>query len=283
MKKTIATLLLSILVLSLLLCSCDLNLKKEEEDPIIKKTEIRQNDDSVTVVYEDGYELTYLLTQPIESYKEEDGTLGARAIGSVFGYYQISGGSIDITSGDTIVAGTGGVHFEGNGNGGYIVSGDAFLGNVDMSGASMQVGSANNFFVLDGKKYEDCATELLGVFRSKTTLLDLATGYEKEPFTTVAGFTKFEQLESVILPTSIKKVRKNAFEGCTKLTIVYYCGTAQEWEGVELVGTEVIKDKETVDFTPNLLESCTVYFYSEEEPTSAGNYWHLVDGKPTAW
>lgn len=267
MKKTIATLLLSILVLSLLLCSCDLNLKKEEEDPIIKKTEIRQNDDSVTVVYEDGYELTYLLTQPIESYTEEDGTLGARAIGSAFGYYQISGG----------------VHFEGNGNGGYIVSGDAFLGNVDMSGASMQVGSANNFFVLDGKKYEDCATELLGVFRSKTTLLDLATGYEKEPFTTVAGFTKFEQLESVILPTSIKKVRKNAFEGCTKLTIVYYCGTAQEWEGVELVGTEVIKDKETVDFIPNLLESCTVYFYSEEEPTSAGNYWHFVDSKPIAW
>lgn len=283
MKRTLTVLILAIFTLSFLFCSCNLNLKKEEEDPIIKKTEIRQNDDSVTVVYEDGYELTYSLTQPIESYKEEDGTLSARAIGSVFGYYQISHGSINTVPSDSVVVGTGGVHFEGNGNGGYVVSGDAFLGNVDMSGASMQVGSANNYFECDGKKYENCATELLGIFRNKTTLLDLATGYEKEPFATVAGFTKFEQLESVILPTSIKKVRKNAFEGCTKLATVYYCGTAQEWEGVELVGTEVIKDKETVDFTPNLLESCTVYFYSEEEPTSAGNYWHLVDGKPIAW
>ena len=283
MKKTLTVLLLAVLTLSLLLCGCDqLSLKKEEK-PIIKKVEIREDANSVTVVYEDGYELAYSLTNPIETYTEEDGTLGARAIGSVFGYYQIPGGSIGITSGDTAVAGTGGVHFEGNGNGGYIVSGEAFLGNVDMSGATVQMGSANNFFLLDGKKYEDCATELLDIFRSKTTLLDFATGYEKEPLTIIAGFSKFEQLESVILPTSIKKVRKNAFEGCTKLTTVYYYGTAQEWEGVELVGTEVIKDKETLDFISNLLESCTVYFYSENEPTSAGNYWHLVDGKPTKW
>ena len=57
MKKTVAVLLLTILTIALLLCGCDANLQKEGT-PIIKKTEIREGDKSVTVVYEDGYELS---------------------------------------------------------------------------------------------------------------------------------------------------------------------------------------------------------------------------------
>ena len=29
--------------------------------------------------------------------------------------------------------------------------------------------------------------------------------------------------------------------------------------------------------------SITVYFYSENEPVSVGNYWHYVMGVPTIW
>ena len=142
-------------------------------------------------------------------------------------------------------------------------------------------------FEHNGKKYENCSSELLAIFRANTTLIDFVTGYKKEPFDSIYtnGFTKFEKLEAIILPTSIKKVDKKAFDGCAKLTTVYYLGTPEEWEKVELMGTE-IKDKdgkETVQTVENLLATCTVYFYSEEAPTGTDNYWHLVDGKPTMW
>ena len=120
--------------------------------------------------------------------------------------------------------------------------------------------------------------------RSKTTLIDFATGYEKEPIESIVDFRWFENLEAVILPASIKKVGRNAFDSCTKLTTVYYYGTPAEWENVELVGTEIkYIGEEDVKFFPNKIADCTVYFYSEQEPTQAGNYWHLVDGKPTKW
>ena len=33
----------------------------------------------------------------------------------------------------------------------------------------------------------------------------------------------------------------------------------------------------------SVLLSKTIYFYSEEQPTEPGNYWHYVDGIPTPW
>ena len=52
MKKTVAVLLLTILTIALLLCGCDANIQKEET-PIIRKTEIREDDKSVTVWVEE--------------------------------------------------------------------------------------------------------------------------------------------------------------------------------------------------------------------------------------
>lgn len=282
MKKTLTVILLSILTLSVLLCSCNLNSQKEEENPIIKKVEIRQNDDSVTVVYEDGYELTYSLTQPIDASVEKDGTRSARAIGSSVFFFATSGNTVTITPGFN-TEGTGEYYDGSIGTGDFVVSGEAFVGNL----TGVQVQGAAAALEHNGKRYENCSAELLKLFKANTTLIDFATGYEKEPFGTIcsSGFTNFEKLQAIILPSSVKKVDKRAFEGCTKLTTVYYYGTAQEWEDVELVGTETKdkEDKEKAETIPNLLESCTVYFYSEVAPTDAGNYWHLVDGKPTAW
>ena len=283
MKRTLTIILLSILTLALLLCGCDKNSKKEDE--IIKKTEIRQDAGSVIVVYEDGYERTYSLTQPIDVLVEKDGSRSARAIGSSIFYLTLRDG-VTITT-DKAVAGTGGYYAEGDGLGNYTVSGEGFIGTA--SGVQVQNGA--NYFEHDGKKYEDCSAELFTIFRANTTMVDFATGYEKEPFDSISnsGFTRFEKLESVILPTSIKKVGKKAFDECNKLITVYYCGTAAEWKSVELVSTE-IKHKddkddknEPVEIIENALAKCTVYFYSEQAPTGTGNYWHLVDGKPTKW
>ena len=285
MKKTLAALLLVVLSIALLLCGCDKFLTQKEENPIIKKVEIREDANSVTVVYEDGYELTYALTQPIETFVEKDNTRSARAVGMSLIYFT----STDKT---TIISGGGekgdySATVDNSGN--YIISDNAFVGNAFVSGLQVQVSLDTGSFKQSGKVYEDCSTELLTIFRQKTTLIDFATGFEATPYDNISafGFEKFENLEAIILPTSIKTVGKKAFDNCPKLTTVYYLGTEAEWQNVELVCVEnktIDNDKnETVEIIENALTSCTVYFYSENEPTATGNYWHLVDGKPTAW
>ena len=285
MKKTVAVLLLTILTIALLLCGCDANLQKEGT-PIIKKTEIREDDKSVTVVYEDGYELSYLFTQPIETFVEEDVTRTARAIGSVYAYY------VDFTQSTSPFASAAGAedyYASVDGEGNIVVSGEAFIGNASMSELQTQSNKVERYFEKDGKKYVDYSVDLLTIFHQKTKLIDFATGYEEEPYDNISdfGFRKFEALEAVILPVSIKKVGKKAFEDCPQLTTVYYFGTEIEWQSVELVATEtqtIDEDKnETVEVIKNDLARCTVYFYSEDAPTATGNYWHFVNGVPVAW
>ena len=287
MKKTLTILLLAMLTLALLLCGCNDSKKKDE---IIKKVDIRIDNDSAIVVYEDGYERTYSLTQPIETFVENNGTRSARAIGVSLYYFTSTDnpsamvGSVALGSGigDTISV---------NDSGDYVISGSGFVGNASMTDIKVQMSNSGGYLLHDGKKYENCDSELLTVFRNTTTFIDFATGYEKEPFDNISGFgfEKFQKLESVLLPTSIKSVGKKAFEGCEKLTTVYYLGTEAEWQQVDLVSTEIKhkddKDEknEITETVPNLLASCTVYFYSESAPTNIGNYWHFVDGKPVAW
>ena len=31
------------------------------------------------------------------------------------------------------------------------------------------------------------------------------------------------------------------------------------------------------------IEATTIYYYSETQPTTSGNYWRYVNGVPTAW
>ena len=295
MRKTLTILLLCVLTLSMILCSCDKVIKQENEgEDIIKKVEIREEQDKLTVVYEDGYERSYSLTQPIEVFVEKDNTRSARAVGITFPLFVINTGTSTGIS-------TGGISFvtgEYNGNvstGDYIYStgeivfstGVIVEGDITYVVSQMQSAPTTRHFEHDGKKYEDCSGELLNTFRTKTVLIDFVTGYEEEPFDAIYanGFAKFENLEAIILPASVKKVGQKAFDGCTKLTTVYFCGTEEEWGTVEMAETEV-KDKdgkEPIETTPNHLTTCTVYFYSETEPTATGNYWHFVDGKPIAW
>lgn len=281
MKKTLVALLLVVLSVTLLFCGCDQFLTQKEENPIIKKVEIREDANSVTVVYEDGYERIYSFTQPIETFVEMNGTHSARAIGVSIYYFTSTDNSVALgEAGNTIV-----VDDLGN----YVFAGSGFASNAAISDVKAQMSNSGSYFEYDGKKYENCASELLTIFREKTTFIDFATGYESQPYGNISGFgfEKFENLEAVILPTSIKTVGKKAFDNCPKLTTVYYFGNEVEWQNVELVSVEnktIDDDKnETVEIIENALTSCTVYFYSENEPTGTGNYWHFVEGTPVAW
>ena len=61
------------------------------------------------------------------------------------------------------------------------------------------------------------------------------------------------------------------FGACSSLSAVYYGGTPEEWEKIRI---SELDDE---------LLSATRYYYSEKQPTEAGNYWRYVDGVPTAW
>lgn len=84
-------------------------------------------------------------------------------------------------------------------------------------------------------------------------------------------FMYHSQLEEVVIGDTINYITYGNFSG-TSLTKVYYCGTEEQWNNIEIIeeGNEP------------LLEA-TLYFYSKEAPKEAGNYWHYVDGKPTLW
>ena len=72
----------------------------------------------------------------------------------------------------------------------------------------------------------------------------------------------------VVIPTSITTIG-NALNTQNYTTYYLYYGTEEQWNTNVTVGHPY---------------SYEVYFYSEEEPTSEGNYWHFDEnGYPVLW
>ena len=85
------------------------------------------------------------------------------------------------------------------------------------------------------------------------------------------AFSYCSSLTSVTIGNGVTIIGYGAFDRCRELLTVYYHGTASEW-------SEIVIDWENA----YLLEA-TRYYYSETQPTEAGNYWRYVDGVPTVW
>ena len=77
-------------------------------------------------------------------------------------------------------------------------------------------------------------------------------------------------LSSVALGSAVKTIGKNAFS-CYHLNTVYYNGTAEQWNGIDIGDGN------------SPLVNATIYYYSESKPTAEGNYWHYENGIPTKW
>lgn len=88
----------------------------------------------------------------------------------------------------------------------------------------------------------------------------------------MGAFSDCSSLTNVTIGTGVKSIGDYAFSYCSGLTSVYYKGTAEDW------------NKISVDVL-GYLTSATRYYYSENEPTEDGNYWHYgVDGvTPVKW
>ena len=112
-----------------------------------------------------------------------------------------------------------------------------------------------------------------------TPSIHYAIGKAETSFTipdcvTSIGWHAFEycrSLTNVVIGKSVTSIGYDAFLNCSSLTSVYYKGTAGKWAAI------------SIDSWNDDLTNATRYDYSETEPTEEGNYWHYVDGIPTAW
>ena len=99
--------------------------------------------------------------------------------------------------------------------------------------------------------------------------------------TTVSGnaFRYNGYIVTIVIGKNLKSVGTEAFmkkEGdryYKAYKTIFYEGTPEEWATISF--------REGNDHL--LKDTVTLAFYSEEEPTSTGSYWHYVDGKPTLW
>lgn len=87
------------------------------------------------------------------------------------------------------------------------------------------------------------------------------------------AFDGCTEISEVIIPASMETIGFQAFNDCNtaKLTKIFYGGTSEEWKAIAISSGNYP------------LTAATVYCYAETEPSTAGNYWHMVDGVPTVW
>ena len=80
------------------------------------------------------------------------------------------------------------------------------------------------------------------------------------------AFAFCSNLNELIIPNSVKKIGSYAFGDCSQLVLYCECSTRPSgW-----------------NYNWNS-SNRPVYWYSETQPTTTGNYWHYVDGVVTKW
>ena len=99
---------------------------------------------------------------------------------------------------------------------------------------------------------------------------------------TTIGLYAFDScvcLTEVTLGSGVNKINNYAFKDCDSLTYIYYKGTKENWDAINISST-------SNDYFIN----ATRYYYSETEPSLNeeataydDNYWHYVDGEVVVW
>ena len=87
------------------------------------------------------------------------------------------------------------------------------------------------------------------------------------------AFRDCSSLTNVTIGDGVTSIGERAFEYCDSLRTVYYNGTEEEWNNIDI---------EDYNFD---LTDADIYYYSESEPSDGeGNYWHYDEnGVPVIW
>ena len=94
------------------------------------------------------------------------------------------------------------------------------------------------------------------------------------------AFHDCTNLASIVIPESLTLIKENAFLFCTALKSIYYKGTAQQWDLIEIKRDFLGRGD---------IYKATRYYYSETRPTeemwaSEDNYWHYgANMVPAVW
>lgn len=85
------------------------------------------------------------------------------------------------------------------------------------------------------------------------------------------AFEACTALRTAVLPSTLTSVQDSAFLNCTTLTSIFFAGTEDQFDAIEIADGN------------DALIGADVYFYSEEKPAEDGSYWHYEKGKPVIW
>ena len=85
-------------------------------------------------------------------------------------------------------------------------------------------------------------------------------------------FEDCSNLKTLVLSSGITYIGVEDFENCTSLQTIYYTGTQEQFEAIEIArGNEC--------FT-----NAKVYYFASEKPETEGNYWYYDnDGNVAVW
>jgi len=85
-------------------------------------------------------------------------------------------------------------------------------------------------------------------------------------------------LIAVVIPKTIEEIGGTTFSGSPKLKTIFYSGVETEW-----IFLNVTDSMEGEYNFSQFVEEIDVYFYSETQPDTEGNFWHYVNDKPSIW
>ncbi|MBQ7323312.1 MAG: leucine-rich repeat domain-containing protein, partial [Clostridia bacterium] len=168
----------------------------------------------------------------------------------------------------------------------------AFRSCDSLTSITVHEGNAN-YQSIDGNLYtkdgETLIQYAIGKIATKFTIPDGVTSIGRGAFencdnltsivignsVTSIGLSAFENcanLTSVVIGDSVTSIDDLAFDYCKSLTSVYYKGLEKDWKKISI----------GYFYNDNLINA-TRYYYSENQPTEEGNYWHYVNGRIAIW
>ena len=117
----------------------------------------------------------------------------------------------------------------------------------------------NGVKIIDSLAFENC------ISLERIDFSDELTSISKN------AFLGCSSLKDLVISKNISSISAGAFEGCTSLKTVYFKFAETEMPRI------LIGDNPELDYV-------SLYFYSEEQPTETGDFWHYnEDGEPTVW